>query len=205
MPAGSTVREATSPGRDVTGTYCLQVHACHEQLIPIDRDGTPVWLFHWHQSIGDVHPCAQIVSCYGSFADRTALRVHLCMEYMHGGSLEQLLGAGRQRPPERLLRYIAHCCLLGLAHMERHQIVHRDIKPANILVNGAGEVKIGDLGLACHLDSESDTLRSGEGTQLFLSPERIDGKGYESQHSRCSPPCRCLLGGGDCSCAGVLY
>ena len=36
----------------------------------------------------------------------------------------------------------------GVSYLHDNWIIHRDLKPANILVNGAGQVKIGDLGLA---------------------------------------------------------
>lgn len=36
----------------------------------------------------------------------------------------------------------------GVSYLHDNWVIHRDLKPANILVNGAGQVKIGDLGLA---------------------------------------------------------
>eukprot|EP01046_Picozoa_sp_COSAG06_P070409 COSAG06_NODE_19685_length_826_cov_16.075653_1_plen_164_part_01 len=79
-----------------------EAHAVHEQLVPIDAKGVPVWLFHYHESIGDVHPCPQIVSFYGSWADREANTVSLVLEYMHGGSLAELRSPLRSEP---LLRF----------------------------------------------------------------------------------------------------
>lgn len=148
-----------------------ELHAVHEQLVPIDAKGVPVWLFHYHHSIGDVHPCPQIVSFYGSWANREANTVSLVLEYMHGGSLAQLAVPLRSEP---LLRFILAACLQALAHLERHETLHRDIKPANILVNRDGDVKLGDLGLARHRAVET----GGEGTSLYLSPERLQGKTY---------------------------
>lgn len=148
-----------------------ELHAVHEQLVPIDADGKPIWLFHHHQSIGDVHPCSQIVSYYGSWADRKANTVSMVLEYMHGGSLEGLSAPVRSEP---LLHFILTACLQALAHMQVHETLHRDIKPANILVNCDGDIKLGDLGLARHRVIET----SGEGTCLYLSPERVEGKPY---------------------------
>jgi serine/threonine protein kinase len=154
-----------------------EVHAVHEQLVPIDSEGAPVWFFHYHQSVGDVHPCRHIVSFYGSYADRAARKVTMILEYMHGGSFDSVMKIGGLRS-ETLLRYISSCCLKGLAHMADHDTVHRDIKPANLLVNHDGEVKLGDLGLACHLDNGKKTLEDEEGTTSYLAPERILGKEY---------------------------
>ena len=124
-----------------------------------------------------MQPCPHIVSYYGSWAAREAKQIHMVLEYMHGGSLQQLVDAGGV-PSERLLQHAARCCLQGLAHMESHETVHRDIKPANILVNHGGDVKLGDLGLACHLQRAGGQLKSGTGTALYLSPERIASRGY---------------------------
>ena len=156
-----------------------EVHAVHEQLVPIDREGCPVWLFHYHRSIGDVHPCPNIVSFYGSYADRAARRVQMVLEYMHGGSLGEVVERGGLQS-EPLLRFIARSCLRGLAHMAEHETVHRDVKPCNILVNHDGDVKLGDLGLACHVAPAEQALSSGacDGTAKYLSPERVSGREY---------------------------
>jgi serine/threonine protein kinase len=173
------VKDVSVVDREHERATMNEIHAVHEQLVPIDSKGVPVWLFHHHCSVGDVHPCRHIVSYYGSYADRAARRVNMVFEYMHGGSLEEAPFArtGGLRS-ERLLQYIAWCCLQALAHMERHATIHRDIKPANLLVNHAGDVKVGDLGLACHLVRGGATPSSGEGTARYLAPERVRGEEY---------------------------
>jgi hypothetical protein len=52
-----------------------ELHAEHENLIPISEEGEPLVLFHYHEAIGDIHPCEQIVSFYGSYAEREAFKV----------------------------------------------------------------------------------------------------------------------------------
>jgi len=42
-----------------------ELDAIHQNLIPLNS-GEAVWLFHHHESIGDVHPCEYVVSFYGS-------------------------------------------------------------------------------------------------------------------------------------------
>jgi len=43
------------------------------------------------------------------------------------------------------ISYIAGEVVKGLEFMHRKNIAHRDIKAANILVNAAGEIKLGNL------------------------------------------------------------
>jgi len=77
----------------------------------------------------------------------------------------------------RLRLFLAICGAVDHAH--RNLIVHRDLKPSNVLVNGEGEVKLLDFGIAKLLDPEEDieltrsSLRLG--TPGYASPEQILG------------------------------
>ena len=71
-----------------------ELHAEHRQLVPLTSEGAPAWLFHHHRHIGDVHPCPQIASFYGSYADRENRRVWMALEYMEAGSLDHYCGCG---------------------------------------------------------------------------------------------------------------
>ena len=65
--------------------------------------------------------------------------------------------------------------LRGLEYLHLHDppIVHRDLKCDNIFVNGnAGEIKIGDLGLAAMLNHQR--THSVIGTPEFMAPELYD-------------------------------
>lgn len=71
----------------------------------------------------------------------------------------------------------------GLAHIHGHGIIHRDLKPDNVFIDVAGNVKIGDFGLATpahqSIDeqpgqmsgyTDGDMTRS-VGTTLYVAPE----------------------------------
>ncbi|CAI4212197.1 unnamed protein product [Parascedosporium putredinis] len=71
--------------------------------------------------------------------------------------------------------------LNGCQYLHTNWVLHRDLKPANIMVTSAGEVKIGDLGLARRFDKPLHSLFSGDKvvvTIWYRAPELILG----SQH-----------------------
>lgn len=46
------------------------------------------------------------------------------------------------------LKSLCHQMLRGLEYLHQKGVVHRDMKGSNILVNGRGELKLADFGLA---------------------------------------------------------
>ena len=58
---------------------------------------------------------------------------------------------------------------------ENKNIVHRDIKPENIFVNGRGVYKVGDFGVAKHVDKTISNM-SKKGTENYMAPELYQKK-----------------------------
>ncbi|KAK3780255.1 hypothetical protein RRG08_047244 [Elysia crispata] len=126
-----------------------------------------------------LHECNSpyIVGYYGAFYSDG--EISICMEYMDGGSLDQILRkAGRI--PEPILGIINFAVLRGLSYLrEKHQIIHRDVKPSNILVNSRGEIKLCDFGVSGQLiDSMANSF---VGTRSYMAPERLQGTHYSVQ------------------------
>ena len=63
--------------------------------------------------------------------------------------------------------------------MHSKRIMHRDLKPANIFIDNNGNLKVGDLGLSRQLGSQTFEAFSRVGTPLYMSPEVLQGKGYD--------------------------
>jgi serine/threonine protein kinase len=80
-----------------------------------------------------------------------------------------------QPVPERLAILVDRRCapaqiLEGLAYMHERSIVHRDIKGGNIMMNKAGNIVIGDFGLAKLVEAEKE--QSTVGTPHWSAPQR---------------------------------
>ena len=67
----------------------------------------------------------------------------------------------------------------AIRHMHDARVMHRDIKPANIFLATHGRIKMGDLGLGRAFSDQTQEAMSKVGTPLYMSPEVLDGRGYE--------------------------
>lgn len=113
--------------------------------------------------------CENLLSLYNAFRDPETGLLNLVVEYMDGGSLEELVRAGGVQD-ERVLADIARQTLRGLAYLHQMKHVHRDIKPANILVSSSGVIKIADFGISRALDQTTAFANSFVGTVSYMSP-----------------------------------
>jgi len=117
-----------------------------------------------------------VVSFYDAFFTEGC--IYICLEYMDGGALADLL-CGKALD-ERILANITTQVVKGLAYLQSPlHIVHRDIKPSNILLNTKGKVKIADFGVSSQLRDTLSEAVTWVGTVTYMSPERISGKTYK--------------------------
>ena len=103
-------------------------------------------------------------------------RPYIVMELAEGGTLEDRLKAGGAQDPSDVLRWLSEAAgALDAAH--RAGIVHRDVKPGNLLLDGRGEVRVADFGVASAVGMDSMTMTGTVvGTAGYLSPEQAMGK-----------------------------
>ncbi|KAE8795599.1 hypothetical protein D1007_29488 [Hordeum vulgare] len=112
----------------------------------------------------------------------------LLLELMDGGSLDSLVRGGQGGFPEAALAEVAAQALSGLAYLRARRVVHRDMKPANLLVNRAGQVKIGDFGIAEVVSRAGKYRAAYEGTAAYMSPERFDTERlHDGEEGRVDP------------------
>jgi eukaryotic-like serine/threonine-protein kinase len=101
----------------------------------------------------------------------------LVMDYVEGGSLEQILEERYLEIEEALGVSLGVLNALGYAHRRGNGIIHRDVKPANILFTAEGEPMVADFGIARAVGKKGAT-RSGTvvGTYEYMSPEQARGE-----------------------------
>ncbi|MEZ0373350.1 MAG: serine/threonine protein kinase [Candidatus Sericytochromatia bacterium] len=111
-------------------------------------------------------------------------RYFLVMEYIEGYGLDILLQQLNQVGADMVMQIgIQLCDALDSAH--RQGIVHRDIKPANVLLNGEGNIKLMDFGIAeIHRESRN-ALPEAQllGSVLYMSPEQMADANQADQRS----------------------
>ena len=102
-------------------------------------------------------------------------RSYIVMEYLGGGSLEDVLRRGGAQPPARVFAWLDQAArALDAAH--RRGVVHRDVKPGNLMLDREGNVHVADFGIASAAGMDSLTVTGTVlGTAGYLAPEQAQG------------------------------
>jgi len=109
---------------------------------------------------------------------RESENLYLMLEYAENGSLLKLVKDLGRIPEDITCTYIRQV-LLALAYLHQAGIIHRDLKAANILLNGKGDVKLADFGVAAVID-ESDKHFTVVGSPYWMAPEIIQATGHST-------------------------
>ena len=141
-----------------------------------------------HQAV--THP--NVVRVFG--AGLVNQEPYIAMEYVDGVDVYRLLRrceAERREIPPGLAVHIARrvAAALGSVHEAKDEsgealnIVHRDITPSNIYLSVAGEVKVGDFGIARASQAERSQRRQPSGGLKgkfgYLAPEQVAGEPFD--------------------------
>jgi len=75
-------------------------------------------------------------------------------------------------------RYYMRQITLGVQYLHANNIIHRDLKLGNLFLTDEMEVKIGDLGLATHVEYDGERKKTLCGTPNYIAPEVLGKKGH---------------------------
>ena len=101
---------------------------------------------------------------------------YLCMELVDGVNLKDMLRAKRLSTDEAY--EVALAAALGLEAVHAQGVIHRDFKTANIMLDGRGQVKVMDFGIAKEVGADTTGVSlAGHvlGTPEYMSPEHAQG------------------------------
>ncbi len=104
-------------------------------------------------------------------------RQFIVFEYVDGDNLKQLIQRRGPAPVATALE-LAMQIARGLSFAHQQGLVHRDVKPQNVLLNGDGQAKVTDFGIARSLDVKHGMTQTGTvlGTSDYIAPEQAQGQ-----------------------------
>jgi serine/threonine-protein kinase len=104
---------------------------------------------------------------------------YLSMEYIDGEDLASLLRRIGRLPGDKAAEFARKICA-GVAAAHAQGVLHRDIKPGNIMIDGRGEPRVTDFGLAALASAvEGSEIRNG--TPAYMAPEQLEGREVSAQ------------------------
>jgi serine/threonine protein kinase len=100
------------------------------------------------------------------------------MEFVEGESLRSVLNRFGGLPTRKTIDLVGQICS-GLKEAHAQGIVHRDLKPENVMIDGQGNVKIMDFGIARSMEAVTRLTGSMVGTPAYMAPEQVAGKAVD--------------------------
>ncbi|KAG2455174.1 hypothetical protein HYH02_000990 [Chlamydomonas schloesseri] len=123
------------------------------------------------------HP--NILPLYTSFVHGQEL--WMVMPFVAGGSVLHIMKyAYPEGLDENVIATIGREVLKGLDYVHKNGSIHRDVKAGNILVDGDGNVKLGDFGVAASLERggswghDKQARMTFVGTPCWMAPEVME-------------------------------
>ena len=143
------------------------------KFLPQGRSQSPDWVRRYQNEVRlarqVTHP--NVVRVYD--ISEAEGEVFISMEYVDGEDLAALLRRVGRLTVDKAMQIARQLCAgLGAAHDQG--VLHRDLKPANIMIDGRGQVRIADFGIAA-LASQAEATGPLAGTLAFMAPELFAG------------------------------
>ena len=139
------------------------------KFLPPEVDRDPTRLMQIHNEVRMARQVSHPNVCRVYDVDDIDGHTFLSMEFVDGEDLASLLRRFGRFSPDRALELARQICA-GLAAAHERGVIHLDLKPANVMLDGTGQVRITDFGLA---GVTGESLRAG--TPAYMAPEQIAG------------------------------
>ncbi|MFZ1623103.1 serine/threonine-protein kinase, partial [Dokdonella sp.] len=102
-------------------------------------------------------------------------RPYFVMEYIDGEPLSKWMARAHPDLDARVQVFLSIC--EAIAHAHHSLVIHRDIKPDNVLIDGNGQARLLDFGIAKLLESDAADDRTGASAQFvsraYAAPEQL--------------------------------
>ena len=113
---------------------------------------------------------------------KTNHHLYYILEFINGLTVSSYC---RLRPKDDIrnineMVFLASCLFAVINYLESMRVIHRDIKPTNLILDKDGYIKLIDFGIAKDMTGKDFTYTI-LGTNHYISPEMIEGKGYSFQ------------------------
>lgn len=126
------------------------------------------------------HPAIAQVHEAGTHDDGSGQVVYFTLELVEDAASITDYCRGHGLGTARRLELFLSCCD-AVEHAHQRGVIHRDLKPSNILIDGTGQTKVLDFGLAklTRTDILVTSMRTESGQLLgtipYMSPEQVGG------------------------------
>lgn len=114
------------------------------------------------------------------FEDKT--NCYILLELCSNHSLNEMIKR-RKTLTEEETRLLMAQLLEALTFMHDCNVIHRDLKLGNLFLSKSMNIKVGDFGLACRVDSSDEKRKTICGTPNYIAPEVIQGDKDKRGHS----------------------
>ncbi|MEO8520093.1 MAG: protein kinase [Acidobacteriota bacterium] len=141
------------------------------KFLPEALEADPERLAQFHDEVRLARQVAHKNVCRMYDVGEAAGLPFLTMEYVDGEDLASLLRRIGRLPQDKATELARQLCA-GLAAAHDRGVLHRDLKPANVMIDGEGQVRITDFGLAAIAGAGGQPLA---GTPGYMAPELLTG------------------------------
>ena len=107
---------------------------------------------------------------------------YILLELCHNHSMNEMIKR-RKYLTEEETRLLMMQVVDAVTFMHDCNVIHRDLKLGNLFLSKTMNIKVGDFGLACRVDSTDEKRRTICGTPNYIAPEVIEGNKEKRGHS----------------------